>query len=141
MSEAAEQVLSYVLEKYGSSSCDTPQMLETLLRKHGRACPKEVGVLITALRTGIITDLRAEKDPDPTALARVLALQGHVPQAQADWAVAAWSAALARAPMHVSTPDRKNGGAPSAVVSPARAATVLLMAAATGIFAYLTFGR
>ena len=109
MQAAAEQVLNDVLLKYGSSSCDTPQMLETLLRKHGRACPKEVEVMTAALRCGVVSDLRTDKAVDPLSLARILARNARISQPQADWAVSAWSAALARAPTRLSTisgPDR-----------------------------------
>ena len=98
MNQAAEQLLTDLLQKYGSSACDTPQMLETLLRKYGRAFPQEIESLNAALRCGIVGDLRADKNVDPTALARVLTLQGRLPQPQAEWAVTAWSAALAHAP-------------------------------------------
>jgi hypothetical protein len=141
MHRAAEQVLSDVLQKYGSTACDTPQMLETLLRKHGRACPHEVGILTAAMRCGIVGQLRSDKTIDPESLARLLVVSAHVPQAQAEWAVAAWSAAIARAPTRVADPPEAAPQAGPRPVSAARAAAVLALAAATGVIAVFVFGR
>jgi hypothetical protein len=139
MQAAAEQVLNDVLLKYGSSSCDTPQMLETLLRKHGRACPKEVEVMTAALRCGVVSDLRTDKAVDPLSLARILARNARISQPQADWAVSAWSAALARAPTRLSTISGPDRTTQTRSPSPIRAATVLAVAIATGIIAYWAF--
>jgi hypothetical protein len=141
MHQAAELVLTDVLQKYGSTACDTPQLLETFLRKYGRGCLHEVDVLISALRGGVVTDLRADPSSDKAALSRVLAIQARLPQPQADWAVKAWSVALAKAPAQVSGIWPAESAQRSASYSPARAAGLLAMAAATGVFAYLTFGR
>jgi hypothetical protein len=141
MHQAAEQVLNDVLLKYGSASCDTPQMLETLLRKHGRACPQEVDAMAAALRCGVVGHLRSEKGLDPVSLARMLTMYAHVPQALADWAVGAWSAAIARAPAKVATPIGEDETPQSNPFSAVRVALVLILAAATGVIAYLIFGR
>jgi hypothetical protein len=141
MQQAAEQLLNDVLSKYGSSACETPQMLEMLLRKHGRACPGEVEVMTAALRCGIVKHLRSEKAADPTSLARLLVLDTRVPQAQAEWAVAAWSNAIANAPTRVSTPPAGGTAARSGSGTLLRTAVVLALAGATGAIAYLAFAQ
>jgi hypothetical protein len=141
MHEAAEQLLSDVLSKYGSAACETPQMLEMLLRKHGRACPGEVEVMTAALRCGIVKHLRSEKGADPTSLARLLVLDTRVPQAQAEWAVAAWSNALANAPTCVSNPPTGHAQAQPGSTSTLRTVVVLALAAAVGAIAFLAFAH
>ena len=137
--QTAERLLHEVLGRYGKTACDTPQMFETLLRKHGRACPQEVNILAAALRCGVVSDLRAGQPTDPQPLARVLTLSARVPPPQAEWAVAAWTAALAAAPTKVAAPSAADGAADQPVrASPVRAALVLAAAAATGAIAYLT---
>jgi hypothetical protein len=138
---AAEQILHDVLQKYGSSACDTPQMLETLLRKHGRACLQEVNLMTAALRCGVVSYLRSDKSVDPDSLARMLALNASVPQAQADWAVEAWAAAIAQAPAGVATPKSREPAEASGGMSWWRVGIVLLLAALTGAFAILYFGH
>jgi hypothetical protein len=141
MHQVAEQVLIDVLQKYGCSACDTPQLLETVLRKYGRACSHEVEILIAALRGGVVIDLRADHAADRSALARVLAIQARMPQGQAEWAVKAWSTALSTAPSRVSAiwppPDVSQPQSLSAI----RMAGVLALAAVTGIIACLTILR
>jgi hypothetical protein len=141
MQQAAEIVLTEVLEKYGSQASDTPQLLETFLRKYGRGCLPEIDVLISALRSGVVSDLRADHSSDKAALARVLAIQARLPQPQAEWAVKAWSLALAKTPARVSGVWPAESTRQPAPWSPVRAAGLLAMAAATGAFVYLTFGR
>jgi hypothetical protein len=141
MQQAAEQLLSDVLSKYGSAACDTPQMLEMLLRKHGRTCPGEVEVMAAALRCGIVKNLRSEKGADPTSLARLLVLDTRVSQAQAEWAVAAWSNALTNAPTRVSSSPAGNSAPLSGSGNLLRTAVVLALAGATGAIAYLAFGQ
>ncbi len=135
--QTAEQLLNDVLLKYGVAACDTPNMLETFLRKHGRACPQEVEVLSAALRCGVVTQLRSEKNTDRASLARLMVLDTRLPQAQAEWVVAAWSAALARAPARVATGPTAADQAGSGSLM--RSVFVLTCAAATGAIAYLTF--
>jgi hypothetical protein len=141
MQPAAEQVLSDVLKKYGSSACDTPQLLETCLRKSGRSCLHEVDELIAALRCGIVTDLRADHAADRAALARVLAIQAKLTQPHADWVVKAWSAALAKAPARVSAVWPPTEVKRSDSTTPVVAVGMLVMAAATAVIAYHTFLR
>src|SRR5947207_1301740 len=100
--KSAETLLRDLLKKYGKSACDTPHMFETLLRKHGRACPQEVDILVAALRCGVVTDLRGTPPSAPDALARVLAVSARVSPPQAEWAVGAWATALAAAPAAVA---------------------------------------
>jgi hypothetical protein len=138
--QVAEMLLQDVLGRYGKSACDTPQMLETLLRKHGRACPQEVDVLSSALRCGTVADLRSNAPTETGALARVLTLNARVPQPQAEWAVGAWTSALATAPDKVTPPAHEPAAAQAQATSPLRAGLVLAAAAATGAIAYLTFG-
>lgn len=133
----AEKVLSDVLLKYGSSACDTPQMLESFLRKYGRACPQQVDVLTAALRCGIVSNLRSDKGMDRSSLARLLVLEARVPQPLAEWAVTAWSSAIADAPATVAGPT---GAEPTSTFSFVRAVLVLALAAATGVIGYLVFG-
>jgi hypothetical protein len=139
--EAAEQVLNDVLLKYGAAACDTPHMLETLLRKHGRGCPQEVDVLSTGLRCGVVGHLRSEKGVDPASLARLLLLDTHVPPGQAEWVVSTWAAAIALAPSRVSTLSAPAAADQSAGGSMIRSAGVLVLAAATGAIAYLAFAH
>src|SRR6516225_4899057 len=89
--QAAEQVLNDVLFKYGAHACDTPNMLETLLRKHGRGCLHEVEILTAALRCGVVGHLRSERGVDPASLARLLVLDTHVPPGEAEWIVSTWA--------------------------------------------------
>jgi hypothetical protein len=138
MRRVAESVLTDVLTKYGSSACGTPQMLETFLRKYGRACPQEIDVLAAALRCGLVTTLRTDRCADRTSLARLLMLEGRVAQPVAEWAVGAWSAAIAAAPAQVATPA---GADSSSSYSIGRAMLVLLAAAATGSVGYLAFSH
>jgi len=140
MHPVAEQVLADVLLKYGSAACDTPHMLETLLRKYGRACPQQVELLAAALRCGIVGHLRSNKDMDPASLARLLVLEARVPQPQAEWAVAAWSAAIANAPAKAATPAAP-AAEPSRILAVVRSVLVLALAAATGAVAFIAFGR
>ena len=141
MHRAAEQVLNDVLQKYGSSCCDTPQMLETFLRKHGRGCSQEVEILIVALRRGIISDLRSDRPREQSSLARVLATGARIAPSEAEWAVATWAAALEKAPGCVASPPAAEDAVAPQGYSAARAVTVLTLAAATGVIAYLTFGQ
>jgi hypothetical protein len=141
MHQAAEQLLNDVLLKYGTASCDTPHMLEALLRKHGRACPQEVEVMSAALRCGVVSQLRSDKGSDAVFLARLLARNAHVPQATADWVVRAWSDAIARAPARIATPIGEEGIRRSNPFSAVRVGTVLVLAAATGAIACLMFGH
>jgi hypothetical protein len=140
MHQAGEQVLNDVLLKYGSSSCDTPQMLETLLRKHGRGCPQEMEILVAALRRGIVSNLRLDKGTDVAGLARALAINACMSPSQAQWAVTAWASAIACAPACVAAPSAAEAVATPPSYSTGRAAAVLTLAAATGAIAYLTFG-
>jgi hypothetical protein len=139
---AAETLLHDLLQRYGQSACDTPHMFETLLRKHGRACPKEIDLLATALKCGVVTDLRGKSSASTTGLARALSVSGRVAAPEATWAVHAWAAALAAAPATaVASPkadDKSGGGSPFTLV---RVVLVLAAAAATGAIAYLAFGR
>lgn len=139
---AAETLLHDLLQRYGQTACDTPQMLETLLRKHGRACPKEIDLLTAALRCGVVTDLRGKSSASTAGLARVMSVSGRVPAHEATWAIHAWAAALAAAPVTVAgaaKADAKAGaGNPFTLF---RVALVLAAAAATGVIAYLVFGR
>src|SRR5947209_51403 len=105
MNQAAEQLLNDVLQKYGAASCDTPQMLETFLRKHGRGCPQQSELLVAALRSGIVADLRSDRGKDVIGLSRALAVNARMAPAQAEWAVATWAAALSRAPARVAAPS------------------------------------
>jgi hypothetical protein len=137
MHRVAEKVLTDVLSKYGSQSCDTPQMLETFLRKYGRACPQEVKVLTAALRCGVVSSLRSDRNTDPASLARLLVLETRVSQPQAEWAVAAWSAAISNAPTKVSGIYPAEPSSPNS--SFVRTVFVLVAAAATGVIGYLAF--
>jgi hypothetical protein len=132
----AENVLTDVLLKYGSQSCDTPQMLESFLRKYGRACPQEVQVLTAALRCGVVSSLRSDRNTDPASLARLLVLETRVPQPQAEWAVATWSAAISNAPTKVSGIYPPEPSSPNSFI---RTVFVLFVAAATGVIGYLAF--
>jgi hypothetical protein len=133
---AAAKLLHAVLARYGSASCDTPNMFETLLRKQGRGFPQEVDVLVAALRHGIVTDLRGKTPGAPDALARVLSVSARMSPPQAAWAVEAWASALAAAPATVATSPRADAEPPRST-TPLRAALVLAGAAVTGSLAYL----
>jgi hypothetical protein len=139
---AAETLLHDLLQRYGQSACDTPQMFETLLRKHGRACPKEIDLLATALRCGVVTDLRGKSSASTTGLARALSVSGRVPAPEATWAIHAWSAALAAAPATiVGSPKAEPKAETAGPFSLFRIMLVLAAAAATGAIAYIAFGR
>lgn len=133
---SAATLLTELLQKYGRSACDTPQMFETLLRKHGRGCPQEVDVLAAALRHGVVNDLRGKSPREAEALARVLTVSARIQPSQAEWAVESWSAALAAAPQAVATVKRDDVE-PRKSGTPLRAALVLAAAAVTGSLAYL----
>jgi hypothetical protein len=132
----AAKLLNEVLAQYGKTACDTPQMFETLLRKHGRSCPQEVDVLATALRHGIVTDLQSSP-PTTDALARVLSVSAGMAPQQAEWAVETWAAALAAAPQTVAGPPRADGAERNSDSRPLRTVLVLAGAAITGSLAYL----
>src|SRR4051794_29894862 len=138
--QTAEKLLHEVLGRYGKSACDTPHMLETLLRKHGRACPQEVDVLSAALRNGVVSDLRANGSGDKESLSRVLSISARVPPPQAEWAVATWTAALAAAPNAGVVPTDPSTAIQPGATSPLRAVLFLAAAAAIGAVVYLTFG-
>jgi hypothetical protein len=136
--DTAEKLLTDVLGRYGAAVCDTPQMLETLLRKHGRVCPREIEVLSTALKCGVVSQLRSDNGVTPASLARLLVLDTHVPPGQAEWVVTAWSNAIAKAPARTTTQSPADTARRPAG-SIARSAVFLSLAVATGVIAYLAF--
>ncbi len=97
--------------------------------------------MTAALRCGIVSQLRSDKTIEPESLARMLMLNAKLPQAQAEWTVAAWSAAIARAPARVAAPPKVPAPTRSGPLSAVRAAAVLAAAAATGALAIFVFGR
>ena len=139
--QAAEQVLNDVLFKYGAHACDTPNMLETLLRKHGRGCLHEVEILTAALRCGVVGHLRSERGVDPASLARLLVLDTHVPPGEAEWIVSTWAAAIALAPANVASSSAGFADNQLAGGSLVRSGMVLAAAAAAGAIAILAFGH
>jgi hypothetical protein len=139
---AAETLLHDLLQRYGHSACDTPHMFETLLRKHGRACPKEIDLLATALKCGVVTDLRGKTSTSATGLARALSVSGRVPAPEATWAVHAWASALAAAPASAAgSPKADETATTGSPFTAFRIVLVLVAAAATGAIAYLSFGQ
>jgi hypothetical protein len=141
MQPAAELILNEVLTKYGVSACNTPHMLETLLRKYGRGCPSEVEILNAVLRAGVVADLRTGRGGGATKLARTVIVKSPMAPAQAEWAVHAWAAALAHAPSEGSKQVPAEETVSPQPYSAGRAVAVLALAAATGVVAYLTFGQ
>jgi hypothetical protein len=139
---AAETLLQELLQRYGQTACDTPNMFETLMRKHGRACPKEIDILSAALRCGVVKDLRGKTPSSAAGLARVLSVGNRVAPPEAEWAVNAWATALAAAPATVvGSPNAEADAERFGTSSLFRATLVLAAAAATGAIAYQVFGR
>ena len=98
MNNAAAGILCDVLKSYGRSICDTPRMLETLLRQQARAFPTEVDVLTAAVNHQVVRKLAANPNHDRTELTHILTDYARLPFEDAHWAVESWAAALGLAP-------------------------------------------
>lgn len=137
MHQVAEQVLHDVLHRYGSTSCDTPQIFEKLLHKYGRSAPQDIAVLCTVLRQGVIKDLRSGAPVDRASLSRVLVLSAKLSPDKADWAIQAWADALAKAPSVGTGPASGEAAARTGSLIPAIA--IFSLAVAAGAAAYFLF--
>jgi hypothetical protein len=102
MHAEAEQSVHDILKSYGRSICDTPRMFETLLRRHGKASPNEVGALVSAVQHNVVKKLLSDDRQDVESLTKILTVQGRQPPLVAKWAVETWQKALS-----TTGPDRK----------------------------------
>ena len=130
MANPAADALQSILRSHGAGVCDTPKVLLTLLRKHGRAHPEDVDALLSAIPHGVVQHLCLNPHHDPNSLARVLEQCARLAPAKAEWVVQTWVAALAGA-LPPPEPRRVD----------AKTAAAVAFAAVAAAAAYFMFGR
>jgi hypothetical protein len=119
MNDLPQAQFNQLLSTYGSQLCEEQQRCEALLRDTFPEYPRQVSLLVNALKQGVPQDLLASHNKIPfevtrSRLARKLADEMFVQQEAAQWVVDSWSEALgmgaAARPGTVMQPPEVSGG-------------------------------
>jgi hypothetical protein len=99
MNDLPQEQLNQLLTTYGNQLCEEPQRCEALLRDTFPSYPREVSLLVNALKQGVPQELLSSHNKIPfevtrSRLSHKLAENLFVQEQAAQWVVDAWSEAL-----------------------------------------------